>query len=186
MISPEEAHYGVNLGFHIWILFTFLTILFFTFISRKEKDSVTKELNSAIDDNVPDVLDSIDKMSGEFGIPVNWSKVNTMAENIKKKYNGPDPDIEKHNKGLIKTAVLICAGLLLVLICAVLYFTYYKKFDIHIKTILIENFFIAVFVGLIELLFFLNIALKYSPVTTSDMINQLVDRSEYHINQELN
>lgn len=185
MISPKEAHYGINLGFHIWILFTFLTIFFFTFISRKEKESVTRELNSAINTNMPDVLDSIDEMDSKFGIPIDWGKVNNAAENIKNKYNGPDPEISKHNNNLIKTSVLICGGLLIVLIGFIVYFTYYKKYDIKLGSILIENFFIALFVGIIELLFFLNIALKYAPVTTSDMVNQLVDRTEYHIDKEL-
>ena len=99
--------------------------------------------------------------------------------------NKLDPSIDAHNKRLIKIAVIICGGLLLILIGAIVYFTVYKKMDIGLGTILLENFVIAVLIGIIEAVFFLNVALKYSPITTSDMMNQLIDRTEYHINEQL-
>ena len=91
--------------------------------------------------------------------------------------NKPDPSIDAHNKRLIKIAVIICGGLLMILIGAIVYFTVYKKMDIGLGTILLENFVIAA-------VFFLNVALKYSPITTSDMMNQLIDRTEYHMNEQ--
>jgi hypothetical protein len=186
MITGKEAHHGINLGFHIWILFTFLTIFFFTFISRKEKDAVTRELNDAISNSVPEVLTGVDNITQEFGGKISWGKINNFAKKIEKKYNGPDPAIAQHNNKLIITSVIICIVLLVLLICTMLYFSYYKKLDIEMGIILVDNFFIAVFVGIIELLFFMNIALKYTPVTTYDMVNQIIDRAEYHINEELN
>jgi hypothetical protein len=186
MISSKDVHKGIDLGFHVWILFSFLTILFFTFISRKEKDSITRELNSVIDDNVPKVLNNIDKLDQRFGTPIDWNSVNNMAKNIEKKYDGPDLDISVHNKTLLRNAIFISVGILLVLIGVIVYFVHFKKMDIGLGKILLTNFFIIVFVGIIEALFFMNIALKYSPVTSSDMINQLVDRTEYNINEELN
>lgn len=186
MITPEQAHHGINLGFHILILFTFLTIFFFTFIAQKERDAVTKELNNVINKNVPAVMDNIDKMNKRLGNKLDWGQVNDMANKIEEKYgNKPDPSIDAHNKRLIKIAVIICGCLLLILIGAIVYFTVYKKMDIGLGTILLENFVIAVLIGIIEAVFFLNVALKYSPVTTSDMMNQLIDRAEYHINEQL-
>ena len=186
MISPEQAHYGINLGFHIWILFTFLTIFFFTFIARKEKETVTRELNSAISKNVPSIMDNIDNMDKSIGNKVDWSKVNKMANKIEEKYgNKPDPNIDAHNNKLIKISIIICSVLLVVLIGAIVYFTVYKNMDIGLGIILLENLCIAIFVGIIEAIFFLNVALKYAPVTTSDMMNQLIDRTEYHINEQL-
>lgn len=184
MITPKQAHYGINIGFHAWILFTFLTIFFFTFIARKEKESVTKELNSAIDDNIPVLFDNLDKVNKEVGITTNWNEINNQAIKIEQKYNGSDPAIDKHNKNLIKNAVIICSTLLLVLIGFIMYFIFYKKFNIHLTSILVENFFIALFVGAMELMFFLYVAIKYSPVTTADMVSNLIDRTEYRINEQ--
>lgn len=186
MISAEQAHNGINIGFHILILFTFLTILFFTFIAGKERDSVTKELNNSIRKNIPVVMDNIDTINQKIGSKLDWGTVNDMANKIEERYgNKPDPEIDIHNKKLVKKAVIICCVLLFIIICAILYFVVYKKMDIKLGTILLENFFIFVFVGIIEVLFFLNIVLNYSQVTTSDMMNQLIDRSEYHINEQL-
>ena len=57
--------------------------------------------------------------------------------------------------------------------------------DIGLGVILMDNFFISVFIGIIKAIFFLGVALKYSPVTTSDMMNKLIDITEYHINEQL-
>ena len=184
MISPEQAHDGINLGLHVWILFTFLTIFFFTFISRKEKEAVTRELNIAIKSSVPIVLDNIDNINKKIGGHINWQKVSDVGKKIEQKYKGPDPAIKKHNKKLIEIAILVCIILFILLIGAILYFVVYKKYDIGLKTILIDNFIVAIFIGIIEALFFLNIALKYSPVTTSDIVNQIITRTEYHIAKE--
>lgn len=186
MTSPQEAHYGINIIFHIWILFTLLTILFFTFISSIEKQTVTRELNSVIKTNIPKFLNTIHEIEYKYGVPIVWSKVNDISNKIKNKYNGPDPSISEHNNNLMKTAIYISSGLLLIIIASILYFTVYKKFDIHLKYILLDNLFIFVFIGVIELLFFMNVVFKYSPVNNSDMTAQLIKRTKYHVNQQLN
>jgi hypothetical protein len=167
-------------------LFTFLAIFFFTFISRKEKDVVTSELNNAIKKTVQNVMDNIDKMNQKYGNKLNWGDVNDIAKKIEKKYgNKPDPAIEKHNKKLFNIFIIVCVSLFVILVCSIIYFTIYKKMNIGLSIILLENFLIAVFIGIIEALFFLNVALKYSSVTTSDMVAQIIDRTEYHINEQL-
>jgi hypothetical protein len=186
MVSPKQAHYGINLTLHIWILFTFLTIFFFTYITRKEIDTITRELNSAIDKNIPVVMDNIDSYDKKVGGKIKWGQVNNIAKKIEEKYdNKLDPEINVHNKKLIKISIIICVVLFLIVISAILYFTLYKKYDIGLGTIILENFFIAVFIGIIEALFFLNVALKYSPVTTADMVTQIINRTEYNVNEQL-
>ena len=168
----------LKIGFHVWILFLFLTILFFKYISRQEKTSITNELDSAIDKYVPEILNSINTT-----IPknvVNWKKVKEIAKTLKKK--GVDPDIKTHNKILIRDAILVIIILFMILIGSSLYFKFYKKYDIDFKYIIISTIIIALLSGIIEVLFFLNIALKYIPVTSSDMISYVIDRIKYHVN----
>ena len=160
-------------------------ILFYIYSSERKRCR-NKRIKQVINKNVPAVMDNIDKMNKRLGNKLDWGQVNDMANKIEEKYgNKPDPSIDAHNKRLIKIAVIICGGLLLILIGAIVYFTVYKKMDIGLGTILLENFVIAVLIGIIEAVFFLNVALKYSPITTSDMMNQLIDRTEYHINEQL-
>ena len=159
-------------------------ILFYIYSSERKRCR-NKRIKQVINKNVPAVMDNIDKMNKRLGNKLDWGQVNDMANKIEEKYgNKPDPSIDAHNKRLIKIAVIICGGLLLILIGAIVYFTVYKKMDIGLGTILLENFVIAVLIGIIEAVFFLNVALKYSPITTSDMMNQLIDRTEYHMNEQ--
>jgi hypothetical protein len=186
MVSPEQVHKAVNLGFHVLILFVFLTIFFFTFIVKKEHDAITSELNSAIDENIPTILDSIDQMNKKIDGNIDWSKVDNISKKIDSKYNNkPDPDIEEHNKKLVKNSIIICSILLLILLGSIFYFSLYKKYDIGLKEILIDNLLIAIFVGIVEAIFFINIASKFSPITASDMVTQLIDRTEFQINKQL-
>ena len=182
MISPEQVHYGINIGLHSWILFTFLTILFFTFISRKEEHTITHELNSSINKSIPAILNKLDS---NIDTKIDWKKVYDKVEKLKTRDDGNSPDIKKHNSNLLKTTIAISCSILLVIIAIIIYFTYYKQYDIKLKSIIIENLSVFLFIGIIELLFFIKIAFNYTPVTTTDMVNQLADRSAYNINQEL-
>ena len=186
MISPSDAHMGINIGFHVLILFFFLTMLFFAFISKKEKDAISKELNNVIEDQIPIVLQNIDDTNKKFGkgdLP--WDKINSIAEKMKKQKIGSEQQMNSHNKNLKIISGIIISVLLIGLITAILYFSKYKKYNIHLGSILLENFIIFIFVGIIEVAFFLMIALNYVPATTTDMVNTIIDRFEYRINKNI-
>lgn len=182
MITSTQVHSGINIGFHVWILFTFLTIFFFTFIAKTEKKAVQSELNNIINTETPVILQSIDNIGGQY---INWSQVSDIGDKIQNTSNKNNSTIDNHNKKLLTLAITISSVIFFILIGLIIYFTYFKKYNIKLLTILTDNFFIAIFVGIIELLFFLNVALKYIPVTKSELVSDLVDRTEYHINKEL-
>ena len=73
----------------------------------------------------------------------------------------------------------------MIIIGVITYFTVYKKYDIGLKEIISENLVITVLVGIVEAVFFLHIALKFVPVTTTDLMTDLIDRTEYKINKQL-
>ena len=60
-----------------------------------------------------------------------------------------------------------------------------KNYNIGLLEILKENLLVFFLVGTIELLFFIYIALKYSPVKSSDISNNIIDRIEYNIKNKL-
>jgi len=182
MITPENSHQGVNIAVHMWILFVFLTVFFFTFIAKTERKADRSELSDIIKKETPIVFDSLDKAAGDY---IQWNKINDIAEKIKTRYKGKDPLIDQHNNKLLKTAIIICGAFLFIIIAVIMYFTLYKKYHIGLKEILSENLLITVLVGIVEAVFFFNITLKFVPVTTSDLITDLVDRTEYQINKQL-
>lgn len=183
MITPERAHQGVNIALHMWILFIFLTVFFFAFITKTERKAVRSELSNIIKKETPIVMENIDKAAGDY---VPWDKVNEMAEKIKSRYKGEDPLINQHNKKLLKTVIIICGASLLIIVGVILYFTMYLKYDIGLKEILSETFLITVLVCIVESVFFLHVALKFVPVTTADLLSDLIDRTEYQLNKQLN
>lgn len=75
------------------------TILFYIYSSERK---------GCRNKNVRAVMDNIYKMNKRLG-------------------NKLDPSIDAHNKRLIKITVIICRGLLLILIGAIVYFTVYKR-----------------------------------------------------------
>lgn len=184
MITPKQVHHAINISTHVLILFTFLTIFFFTFISVKEKDLVDGELKNAIADNIPKLLDKIQDINKSNTL--DWNKIKQFAVNIQKKYNNkPDPDIKKSNDKLFNISIGIAVGLFVFIISAVCYFTLYKKYDIGLKSILIDNIIIAILIGGVEAFFFVSVAFKYIPTTSSDMFTQIIDRVTYNINKQM-
>lgn len=188
MVSKYEhqLHEGLNIGFHVWILFTFLTIFFFKFITRRERETITHELNSEIKNQVKVILDNVVSGYEYIGEEPDWDAINQIATNIEKKYNGKDPEIDIHNQKLLNLAIGISVGIFALLIGFILYFGVYKEYNLKLKDVLIDNVVIAIFVGIIELLFFLKVALNFSPITKSEMITDIIDRTQHNINIHLN
>lgn len=182
MITPDNAHKGVNIAVHIWILFVFLTIFFFTFVSKTEKHAVRSELTNIIKEKIPIVLRKLDKSTGNI---ILWNEIDSTAENIKTRYKEGYPYIYKHNNKLLKTAIIICVIGLFIIIGVITYFTVYKKYDIGLKEIILENIASTILIGIVEAVFFLYIALKFVPVTKTDLITDLIDRTKYQINKQL-
>ena len=189
MNDNKLAHHIINIGVHVLILFIFLTIFFFSYISRQEKKKVTKEINSSIKKSIPSLLDNIDHISNEIGYDVDWYAVKKKAIDVKRKVKTKDgkvsenPVIKKHDSKLLKTSIGICIGLFVLIIGSIIYFTFYKRQDIGLKDILIDNLIIALAVGTMEAMFFNKIAMNYSPIVKSDMSNEIVDRLKYNINK---
>ena len=182
MITPKNARQGVNIAVHMWILFVFLSVFFFTFISKTEKHAVRSEITDIIKKETPIVLSKLDKAVGDY---IQWDEINHTAKKIKSRYKGKDPLIDQHNNKLLKKVIIICGVVLLIIIGVITYFTLYKKYDIGLTEIISENLVITVLVGIVEAVFFLYIARKFVPVTTTDLMTDLIDRTEYKINKQL-
>ena len=59
--TDSQASYQINIGLHVLILFTFLTVLFFAFISKLEQKSVSNALESVIHNEVGEALTRVNK-----------------------------------------------------------------------------------------------------------------------------
>jgi hypothetical protein len=167
MLTNQQVNYTVNITLHVFILFVFLCIFFFAYISKLTEDSVSDALNDMIKEqtgNILDVVNDWDEQLNPDNSNINWDGVNKLAQDIQENSQGKDPEIEENNKKLKKLAIIMVLLLFFILIGMIVIFKY-LGYNLHLKEILIENIVIFTFVGLIEYLFFTQIASKYIPVT---------------------
>lgn len=182
MISSETAHKFVSIAFHMWTMFVFLTIFFYLFISKTEQKVINDELSNIIQTEIPVILKQLDDLGGD-NIP--WDQVDKFAKQIKNKYKGKDPKIAAHNKKILTIAISICIIGFMIIVSSITYFTLYLNYDIGLKEILLENIIVTILVGIFEALFFLNVAIKYSPVKPSQLTSNIIDRLKYQLNKQL-
>jgi predicted PurR-regulated permease PerM len=178
LFTNSNSNYILNIILHIFILFTFLTIFFFLYISLLEKKELNDQVENIITKQTSDVLSNIDKIDKKINKKpeIQWKEINNISKKLYQNNIKEDPDVSKHNKFLFKLALGIIISLFLLIIFLFVYFSYYRKFNINTKRILLENLIIFSFIGLIEYLFFTYIASTYIPVTPEFFTTTILDR----------
>ena len=140
---------------HTFLLFVFLSIFFWTVISKTESRAINREMTNAAKDGLKN-----------FKIP---SKYMTEANGnyLLGLYHGKNRTVERNNEQLLQMNFSITMIMLIGLIAAV-YVRYVfcgKSFDI--LEVLSENALILILVGAVEYYFFTRVASKYVPVSPS-------------------
>ena len=164
----------LNILFHVLILFTFLTIFFFTYISATEKKATQDAINNIINNQSKSILSEIDNLDKKIGEKIDWDKFKEISENIVNSDIDYDKttdgeSIKDNNNNIFWTSIYIIIALIVVIIGYIVWHIYYKNNQLKIGEILKENFIIFLFVGTIEFLFFVYIVSKYTP-TTPDIV----------------
>jgi hypothetical protein len=180
----SNIEYGINISLHILILITFLTVFFFSYISKLTEKQLKKELNSTIEKQTTHILDKFDKLTSS-NVPIDWKMVDEEADKIIQKYNEKIPEIIKNNKKVFKTSMYSIAFLCILFIGSVIYFKYYKKYNIDLSHIITENVILFSFIGVLEYLFFSKIASKYVPITPDFIQNTILDRIKYIVDRSI-
>lgn len=170
------AQFTINILTHIAFLIFILTMVFSFYTEKIMTNSVNSQINKIIDEN----LDK--KIDGTVG--ENLSMIVTLLKKLgyePKKYldiakNGlfESNSRDGHNK-LIKNILYIFSFSLLFAVIFSFIVTKMLCTKIHLFDILVENFIIFFFVGIIELLFFKFIILKYVPTYPSEVKNNFLE-----------
>lgn len=188
-MNESKINHSINIILHVLILFTFLSIFFFTYISKVEKKTIKQELDHLIHNQTDKILTNIDNMFfGVSDLPlvkIDWNVADNIADVMIKDSEKRTDKIEKHNDNLLRISIGIISGLFILLIGTILFFKYYKGYNINLKEILLENLIIFTFIGIIEFGFFMFIALKYVPVTPDVAVVSMIDRLKYLINKKM-
>lgn len=177
------TNFSLDIVLHVLILFTFLTIFFFAYVSKLEKQSLDSTVSNVINNNTNTFLGKFDEFSKKYDVKVNWNIINNIADNLVKNSQGESPEIKKNNDKLFKGSIIaIIIGFILFII-SVIFLKYYMNYDVHIGHILLLNIVIFSITGVIEYLFFMNVASKYVPVTPDVISNTILERLKYNLNK---
>ena len=163
----------INLLSHIFVLLVFLISFFFIYVSKLTSQEIDNELKSLISDQTIQLMQYID--SQDTAQMINWPQLSQQAESLEGKYQGNLEEIEQHNQDLQDKCVCFLGLFAMSIFLLVLYFVA-RGVDLRLKFILLENFVIFSFVGMIEIYFFLNIASKYIPILPNDALVATLDQ----------
>jgi hypothetical protein len=167
----------VNIAFHVFILFTFLTLFFFSYVTKLTESHIDAELKDLVQEETTKLLQQT------TGKDVNWKMVNLLCAVLEVKYRNNLQTIDIHNKELYDNVLCI---LMIIGVCIGVFILYalIRGFQLRLKFIFLENMVTFIFVGLIEIYFFTTIASKYIPVMPDDAIHAVISRLKWRLKHE--
>ena len=104
-----------------------------------------------------------------------WDVVESAADALILESNRDNKQIIENNDNLYNESICLLLMISLGLVILICYFMF-RKININLKFILMENFVIFTFVGLIEIYFFLNVASKYVPIMPDSAMTTIFER----------
>jgi hypothetical protein len=148
-----------SLYLHIFLLFCFLTIFFWTVISKTESKTINNEIISGISEGLKNVHIS------------NKIFTDNEVKYLEKYYQGQDSTVARNNRNLLQFNIAFIIILLIGFIsCIFVRYVFCGK-SINWLEVIGENLIILLLVGGIEYYFFMNIASKYVPIMPSYLPN---------------
>ena len=183
----SSASYQINITLHIFILFTFLTIFFFTFLSKVETENINNVTKDLIKSQTSIILSDINVNIPNVTPDITHDKIdlNKLADNLENSSKKDIPELKNNNNKLLYISIGIILFIFFIFIGLIIYYKVYKKQDIGFKHILLENIIIFSFAGLIEYLFIMSVAVKYIPVSPDVLTGSILDNIEDKFNDVL-
>lgn len=183
-VKLNKAALITDIGIHILILWTFLSAFFFLYISRIERNAFENEFGDIIADNVPDILTKLDIQTG--GVVKRALQANSGTLNILHKiYDKPDPLVQSYNNWLMLIAFAISLIMFVMIGTGVAIYgsscKLPKSKQIPLPKIIVKNIITFLLVGMIEALFFLLIAARFTPSQPSQLVNNMISRIKQNV-----
>ena len=169
MISKTEII--VNILLHFFILFIILSLMFWLVISKMETQVITDEINN----NISNYFDNaVQNMTPEQRVAAKQFAINAdkPLEILSNIYSQPDKLTVNNNAWLRTTNILYGLVIFAVITTLLLTIRYVCKInDFPFIEILKENIALFTVVGIIEVVFFLKIGLRYIPTLPSAIVS---------------
>ena len=176
MVSIKNINFSLDIMLHVLLLFTFITVFFFTYISSITKQTLDSTTSDMINNKTDILLNKLDQLTSKYNLKMNWQNIDKISDNLITNSDGEIPKIKKNNDDLLKITVIIIVTAFILLTTFILILKYYYKLNIDIKRILLINFIIFSITGIIEYLFFIKVASKYNPIPPNMLLNTVLNK----------
>lgn len=160
---------SLNVLIHVIILFTFLSALFFIYISKVEGAAFRNELGDIIENGIDKLAANNPELIGNF------QGLEPIIDKLIPIYNKPSQYVMQHNITVKFTAVFVILILFAVILTIVLVESLDCKRNVGISRLVVENVIIFAFIGIVEFVFFTKVAIKYVPTPPSLLSKTIVD-----------
>ena len=173
----KRTYIGINITVHVIILFSFLCLFFFLYVSKMESQAFKDEVGSLIKKTVPAVLNP----RKESVAPL-LQKASPFLEYVKNQYSSPEKSSEKQNYYIKFFAGFVVLFLSSIALSIILTLQFDCSKHVPIKKILLENTVTFILVGIIEYLFFTKFAAKFIPAPPTLMIKTIISSLQQSFN----
>lgn len=168
----------VNILVHILILFVFLYLFFFFFISHIEENTLNAQVDNLADNKIKSILSEIDTLDTKKYI--DWNMVKKTVEKELFDDENVNEFIHTNNNNLKYVGIIVAVTIFLLTISVYYYYTTQNQ-SVDLGHIIKENIAVFLVVGIIELVFFKTTAIKYVPITTTQIGKSMFERIKENI-----
>jgi hypothetical protein len=165
--SSELYPFGINVLLHIVILLTILSLFFILIASPLSKSALEHEINKVINETLNG---NIKKLPPEIKNKIAEVTKKPFYQNLIKLYETPDRAVRIHNEWLFKVMLYANIFMLLIPVIIIAVLTLGCSKCIPINKIVLVNLITFACVGIIEYLFFTNVAIKFVPTPPSTLV----------------
>ena len=158
----KEEIFASNVLFHVFMLVLVLSVMFFAVIRDTTKKAFEREINGAISKAIAKIPN--------FPAP---PKVKDALGGMIDYFDTPDKTNTERNNALLNYCIIILIALVIINITAWVLIRYSASKRINIGKVILENLFLFASVGIIEFIFFVNIATQFIPVKPSFIMSEV-------------
>jgi hypothetical protein len=148
-----------------------------------EQQNVDEALTNTINSQIGTLLTAVQKKVPKIGIDehINWDYLEKMAKTWQSEAANELPSVKKNNRRLLVIGICIIIGLFIIFCSLYVYFSKVKGITINWKRLFTENLIVFGLMGVIEFLFFTEVAIKYVPVTPNILTQTIMDRIKFRL-----
>ena len=162
----------VDIFIHSIILVIILSGVFWLLIAPLEKKNFNKEIDSQAKTSINQYVTENKKILQLT--PDKLTEVTDKLDLLSRFYESDDEVTKTYNKWLLRVNIVVIVFMIITFLLLLLILKYNCGKCIPVMTIFSENIALFICIGIIEYLFFMNIATKYVPVKPSYIVTRTI------------